>query len=758
MTTPLDVLVAALHDAASYNPGAEAAPEVVLWCDPNKEFSPLIPAMRERLPELLTYGDHDPATRSGPAVWLRAVTTRALPAVPLPEGTTPIVYLPGFGREVLKGAEDCPTLLQPLVWFTVAGNLFGHVNGKDWTLRAFLTSDRGPLKLNVADDASTRMALSDAALRFCTKPLEELKGKRWDADALNALLAPDLAADMLDWMDGVFDATADPARFTAFASIAEKQLKFDPRKLSTQDAAKRLAQREGKWAEVWSRFAAGTGYGGVVGLLGAEEPATLFENPEAYPKQNLKGETELRESLSKLAELSPADARKRILEFDEKHAWRRETVWAKRGEAPLALALSFLADVASAKPLPAHDGSALAESYMASGAAVDSAAMRALAAASRDVDRNAVSVALRAIYLPWLEEGANALQELIRTGNVKLAKPEEAKAPNPTILFVDGLRMDLAQELARLLGTEGLNADLSWQWSGFPTVTATCKALVSPVSSLLEGPSYTSDVLPVNAEGKPATKPVLYKLLEEQGWETGKSLLADSKLWAEAGRFDEDGHALGARLAGQIAAGIRDVADCVLQLARSGRNVRIVTDHGWLLMPGGLPKAALETGLAEPQGKRTRCAMVKAKAQTTYLQIPWTWNNEVFVATATGAHSFFAGQEYAHGGVSPQECILPVLDVTATGAQQRDVAELRTRWEGLRLRVEAPGATDLHVDLRLGPETSGPSLIKGGRVLDDKGKTSFLVGDDNEGQTACLVLLDDDGRILAHRVLIVGGE
>ena len=69
-----------------------------------------------------------------------------------------------------------------------------------------------------------------------------------------------------------------------------------------------------------------------------------------------------------------------------------------------------------------------------------------------------------------------------------------------------------------------------------------------------------------------------------------------------------------------------------------------------------------------------------------------------------------------------------------------------------------PGATDLHVDLRLGPETSGPSLIKGGRVLDDKGKTSFLVGDDNEGQTACLVLLDDDGRILTHRVLIVGGE
>jgi hypothetical protein len=265
-------------------------------------------------------------------------------------------------------------------------------------------------------------------------------------------------------------------------------------------------------------------------------------------------------------------------------------------------------------------------------------------------------------------------------------------------------------------------------------------------------------MLPVTSEGKAATKPVLYKLLEEQGWETGNSLLADTKLWAEAGRFDEDGHALGARLAGQLVAGVRDVADSVVQLIRSGRTVRIVTDHGWLLMPGGLPKAALETGLAEPQGKRSRCAMVKAKAHTTYLQIPWTWNSEVFVATATGAHSFFAGQEYAHGGVSPQECILPILDITASGVPQRNIGDVKTKWEGLRLRVEVSGATDLRIDLRLGSETSGPSMIKGGRVLDDKGKTSFLVSDENDGHTACLVLVDDNGTILAHRVLKVGGE
>ena len=204
MTTPLDALVAALRDAASYNAAAEAPPEAVVWCDANREFAPLLPALRERLPELLTYGDFDLETRTGPAIWLRAATVGAVSSISWPKDVIPIIYLPGVGRETLKGAEDCPALLQPLVWFTVAGSFFGHVNGKDWTLRGFLAAERGSLKLSIADDAATRAALAHAALRFCTRPVEGLRGKRWDADQLNVLLAPDLAADMLDWIDGAF--------------------------------------------------------------------------------------------------------------------------------------------------------------------------------------------------------------------------------------------------------------------------------------------------------------------------------------------------------------------------------------------------------------------------------------------------------------------------------------------------------------------------------------------------------------------------
>jgi hypothetical protein len=53
--------------------------------------------------------------------------------------------------------------------------------------------------LEIADDPATRTALADDATRFCTRPIEELRGKRWDAHALHELLATDLAADMLDF-------------------------------------------------------------------------------------------------------------------------------------------------------------------------------------------------------------------------------------------------------------------------------------------------------------------------------------------------------------------------------------------------------------------------------------------------------------------------------------------------------------------------------------------------------------------------------
>jgi hypothetical protein len=312
MTTPLDTLIAALEDASGYNAAAESPSEAIIWCDANRDFVPLLPILRERLPHLLSHGEFDVATRTGPAVWLRAAIARALADLKLPQNVVAIVYLPGIGRETLRGAEDCPPLLQPLVWFTVAGSLFGHVNGKDWTLRGFLAAERGILKLEIDDDQATRAALAHAAVRFCTRPVEELRGKRWDADALNALLAPDLAADMLDWMDGALDPTADAGRFAAFAGLAGKELGFDPIKLSRQDAARRLAQHEGKWSAVWTRFASSTGPPGDEpprhGLAACDGVGSPWRSAPRC------GE------LLQLLNLPLAETRARILEIDRAHA------------------------------------------------------------------------------------------------------------------------------------------------------------------------------------------------------------------------------------------------------------------------------------------------------------------------------------------------------------------------------------------------------------------------------------------------------
>ena len=749
MTTPLDGLIDALDTAAAFNAAAQAAPEAVLWCDVDREFAPLLPALRARLPNLLSLGEIDPKTRTGPSVWLRAGAARALPHLSWPPDKPPVIYLPGVSRETLRDAEACPPLLAPLVWLGVAGTWFGHVNGKDWTLRGFLAADRGSLNLEVSDDAVTRAALAEAAPVVFAKPLDDLRGRRWDADSLHALLSPDLEADMLAWMGG----TMDPARFSAFAARAAKDLSFDPRKLSPQDAARRLARKEAGWTQVWGRFDAanGRGHEAVVALLGVEAPEALFAHSDTYPAVNTRREDSLRQALLKLGGMARDQAAIEVLKLESDHGSRRDTVWGRRGEAPLARALGWLAIIAQAPGWPGHDPQTLAIGYAEGGARIDGAAIAALAAAPGDVDRAAVTAALQAIYLPWVEEGALVLQRLVKSGALRfLAKPEPTTAD--AVVFVDGLRMDLGIALTETLERAGASTNLDWRWTGFPTSTATCKPLVTPVASELHGAASTADLIPQTGEGRAADHATLRKLMVDRGWGFTKDA---PHVWLETGTFDEDGHSLQVRLADQIEQGVANCAAFILDLARAGRRVRVVTDHGWLLVPGGLEKATLDTALVEADGKRTRCARIKHGAPTTYDFAPWTWNSDIQVAFATGARSFFAGYDYAHGGISPQECVTPVIDVAPMGVL-RSVNISKAEWTGLRLRIEAQGGADLRADLRAGPETSGPSILKDIRVLDETGCASMLVSDVHEGKTATLVVLDDEDRVLAFRTLTVG--
>jgi hypothetical protein len=225
VTTPLNDLADTLLACGAFASGAEASPEAIVWCDPNAEFIPILPALRSRLPNLICLGAYDAATKTGPALWLRAAAARQLAAIDWPETEPPVIYLPGQGRDVLRGAEDCPAELQPLVWFAVTGAFFGQPKqARDWTMRSFLAAQGSPVGLEVPDDKATREALPRAAARLFGEPLNSLRGRRLDAAALNGLLVPDPLSDMLRWMDGALTPDADPARFEAFAALAAKAL------------------------------------------------------------------------------------------------------------------------------------------------------------------------------------------------------------------------------------------------------------------------------------------------------------------------------------------------------------------------------------------------------------------------------------------------------------------------------------------------------------------------------------------------------
>ena len=142
--------------------------------------------------------------------------------------------------------------------------------------------------------------------------------------------------------------------------------------------------------------------------------------------------------------------------------------------------------------------------------------------------------------------------------------------------------------------------------------------------------------------------------------EAGDARAKNARGWTEYGEFDKLGHDLQAKLAARIEDQLELLLERVQGLLDAGwKRVRVVTDHGWLLVPGGMPKVQLPKYLAE--SRWSRCASIKDGSHVEVPVAGWSWNPQERFAYAPGVHCFVAGQEYAHGGVSLQECLVPVL-------------------------------------------------------------------------------------------------
>ncbi len=766
--TFLDALADAIEGASSHNRQDQVPPAAVLWTDEARQWGDLLPLLKDRLP-LFVLGKYAPDDQTGPAYWLRCIIARTISHPGLQEGKVPILYLPGYSRQDMRALETCPVVLQPLAELQYRGVLWSQKNGRDWTVNAFLQSREGGLGIRVEGDQGTREALQRSLLKLAVEPIEAIhRAAPIRAFYLDGLIHPDNVKNVLRWLNdpkGYRDECSDQ-EWAAFVALCESHYDFHPDKDGQVTAAEKLGQQYGNWDMVWRRFAeAPASYVAIPDRLREAKPQMtlpLLDHSESWPQNNEAAETVLRDALVGLSGLDSDAARRKILELEQNHGERRRWVWASLGSAPLAQAIEHLGTMARVTESMAW-GTSISEimqKYAEDGWVADLAVLDALASVERMEDVRAVRSAARTVYRPWLESIVETFQDAIA-----VSEPDGYQAESPPevtngtcLLFVDGLRFDLAHRLGTMLDQKGIEVDVEPRLTALPSVTATAKPAISPAASELVGGDGFETV--VKANGSRVTAQLLRRVVGDAGFQVlGAEELGDiaGRAWLESGSIDEYGHTHGWRVAHHAAGELRGLAERIASLLDHGwQKVVVITDHGWLLMPGDLPKVELPEHLTEV--RKGRCARLKEGSQTDQLVLSWHWNRAVRIAVAPGIHCYEAGKEYEHGGLSPQECVVPIL--TATGRASRATVSIgEVRWRRLRCNIAIEGSTTgAHVDIRTKGGDSSTTLTAGGKEIGGDGEVSLLVEDaDREEEAALVVVIGSDGTVLTQKSTIVGG-
>jgi hypothetical protein len=765
VSTVLEELLARLRALDSGGDGQER-PAAILWADPARSFEGLIEQARALAAEVLVLGPYAPAKRQGPGVWLRCVIDRTLPEVTMPPGRTPIVYLPGYSKQQLRAGEDCPSALQPLVELVFRGVLWTQANGSDWTPAAFLGSAKG-LGLRIAGDRETQSALLRALPEVALCRVEGLRERTLDARVFDELLNPDVFRGLLRWMgDPAAAKAAGAERWAAFVSQSKQRLGFDPVKEGPLAAAERLADGHGDWEEVWRRLGEAPGaYPGILAPLARARPKqALLADPQRWLAVNDDAEESLTQALTELVGQSHAKVCAGIAELDRRHGTRRASLWARMGRADLALLLGPLARLAESarSPVGGLTPEEIALDYTGRGWLADAAAWEALAQA-KPAHEDLIRRVVAALLGEWLERGARALQGALEKhplpGSPAQA-PVEAEAGG-CLVFADGLRYDVGARLAERLEARGLRATLRHRWAALPTVTATGKPAVTPATASAVGTAVGAGFAPSTRAGKPLDARMLRDAIRAAGYQVlsaedlGFPETSAARGWIELGQIDKRGHEVGIDLARDLDVEIERLVERIDALLKAGwTSVRVVTDHGWLLLPGGLPKVDLPRHLTADRW--ARCADLPGTFPQGVVAVPWHWNGAAFVATAPGSACFNQSPEYAHGGVSPQECVTPDILVVRAGESAPGASIEGVAWRKMRMLVQCAGSpAGVRADVRLGTAT-GKSVLKEPKPVEGDGAVSFVIEDDHEDKDLMVVLLDSQGTVIAQRPTRVG--
>lgn len=771
--TVLEALAKRLRECAkSFHAGVEEAPIAVLWTDPESAWQPLIPHLQSLMPELLVMGDYAPEKRTGPVIWLKCALAGKVAEVSIPPGVTPVLYLPGVSRHELRNADQCRWEIQPLAELLYRGTVWSHRNGRDWTIEGFFQAEEG-LGLDVAGDEQTRLSLRSALSILAKTPLSRLhRGGRLEASDFDAIVIGDTPRDLLTWV-GSPEATRKEwgaERWHAFRSRCQDEFGFDPEKETPLTIAERLGRRESdRWRGLWDRFCEAPAlYEGVREALNRAQPTDqLALDAEPWPAENAKREDELRAALLALENQPPHVARQSLADLEKQHAPRRSWVWADLGEAPLARSLEHLHRVAEAtRATPSCDtANQLVQWYVEAGWLADEAARLALQSLTRVEDEAALHRAIRSVYAGWLDDLARSYQQLVNKAGYPPPTGILAQA-GECLLFVDGLRFDVGQTLAALLEKAGLRVARDSRMAALPTVTPTAKPAVSPIAKECAGAALPPTFAPNGPDKKELSTHSFAKALESHGYlkmkegESLQPLSENSRGWIETGRLDSRGHDLGAELAAIIPVELARVVSLVEQLLTAGwKKVTIITDHGWLLLPGGLAKFELPGFLVD--SRWSRCAVIKGQSTPDAPTVSWHWNAGEHVVVAPGAKAFKKGEAYAHGGLSLQECVTPVLKVTQEENKESGTARIvELRWKRLRCVVQVQdGTPSLRADIRRNAADPKTSIATALKTIESDGEVSLLVSnEDLAGKPATVVLLSPDGTIMAKADTTIGGN
>ena len=304
--------------------------------------------------------------------------------------------------------------------------------------------------------------------------------------------------------------------------------------------------------------------------------------------------------------------------------------------------------------------------------------------------------------------------------------------------------------------------DRDTKWTSIPSVTASGKAWVSPVASLIQGNVNNKDFEPsVKAEGNSLSSYNFKKLLADTGWQVlGRDEIGDpaGSGWTECGDLDHFGHQHGLKLAKEVPAQLEHISERVLELLDAGwKSVRIVTDHGWLLVPGGLPK--VELSQFEVETRWGRCAVLKDSSKGTSLTFGWDWCADVQIAMAPGISSYIAGNDYSHGGLSLQESLVPVIEIKnqTTTPKNKSVTIKKISWTGLRCHVAVEPIVDgFMADIRTKAASSDSSVAASPKAI-EQGKASLAIPDDELiGMAAIIVILDNAGNVVQKTATTIG--